>query len=109
MYSRNQHPKQLRDFSFFPLKEMLGEVISSAAEQNDFKSAFFCVFCFQNVRLMDEKGAGDKHMREFFYSLTALRTQNFWFHAVAVYKSVGWYFDRRLSAHRCASQTLIFS
>lgn len=87
-YSKNQHPKLLRDFSFFPLKDFLSEVITISAEKQDNRTVFMCIFFTQNIRLADERGEGDKHMREFFYSLSSIRTKQFWHTAFVTYKTV---------------------
>lgn len=76
------------DYSFFPIKEMLIEILNVAEDKKDFKSAFIIILCTQKISL-DIKDSEAKHLFEFYYPLGIIRNRGFWNAAVSQYKTVG--------------------
>ena len=77
------------DYSFFPIKEMLIEILNVAEEKKDFKSAFVIILCTQKISLENRKDIEPKHLFEFYYPLGVIRNRGFWNAAVSHYKTVG--------------------
>lgn len=92
---KNQFGLTLRDYSFYPIKEMLLEVLNVAFEKKDYRSAFFIIYSTQSIALEEaiqpEQSAEEqqtKHMCECFYSQSIMRVKGFWITAINAYSSV---------------------
>ena len=92
---KNQAGLSLRDYSFYPVKEMLIEVLNVAFEKKDYRSAFFLIYSTQGITLEENFSSvqpGEeqqkKHMCECFYSQSIMRVKAFWITAINSYSSV---------------------
>ncbi len=92
---RNQAGLSLRDYSFYPVKEMLIEVLNVAFEKKDYRSAFFIIYSTQGIALEEDLQPGlpgeelqQRHMCESFYSQAIMRVKAFWVTAISSYSSV---------------------
>lgn len=84
-------PPALKDFSFYPLKEMLLEVLTVAMDKRDFKSAFIIVYCTQGIELVLNEGEVSldaKLLSEYYYSQAVVRMKPFWTMAIYTYRAV---------------------
>jgi hypothetical protein len=92
---KNQAGLSLRDYSFYPVKEMLIEVLNVSFERKDYRSAFFLIYSTQGIALEENFPSGQpgeelqkKHMCECFYSQSVMRVKAFWVTAINSYSSV---------------------
>lgn len=79
------------DYAFYPIKEMLVEILGVAEEKKDFKSAYIIVLCTQKITLSNttkETEEETKHLCEFFYSQGIIRHRGFWSAALSTYRNV---------------------
>lgn len=87
-YSKNRDAPALMDYSFYPIKEMLVEILSVADEKKDYKSAFLLILSTQMIYLHAVEGAEAKHLSEYFYTLGVIRNRAFWNAAFNTYRNV---------------------
>lgn len=79
----------LKDCAFYPIRELLIEVLGVANEKKDFRCAFLIVFCTQNIALDGGiQGEEPKRLSEHFYSQAAIRNSSFWGAAIGIYRAV---------------------
>ena len=88
-----KHPKQpfLKDYAFFPLKEMLLEILTVAMDKKDFKSAFMIIYCTQRIELKPNEGESSqecKLLSEYYYPQAVVRMKPFWGSAIQYYRMV---------------------
>lgn len=93
---------RLKDFQFYPLKELLIEILSVSFEKKDFRSAFLLIYCTQKFTLVEPKAPEDdntstlaqhagstaKLMCEYYYSQAVVREKLYWCNAIMMYKNV---------------------
>ena len=87
-YARYHETPQLMDYAFYPMKEMLIEILGVAEEKKDFKAAFIIVLCTQKISLQTSQDSESKHFFEFYYSQGVIRNRGFWSAALSTYRSV---------------------
>lgn len=87
-YKKYRDQVYLQDYSFYPIKEMLVEILGVAEEKKDLKSAFIILLCTQKIALETSKDSETKQLFEFYYSLGMIRNRAFWSAAISHYKTV---------------------
>jgi hypothetical protein len=93
-YQKYKETPVLNDYSFYPIKEMLVEILTVADEKKDFKSGFKIVLCTQRFMLRSAEGTEAKHLGEYFYTQPIIRNRGFWSAAINTYRDVGVYLIR---------------
>lgn len=88
MYVKNKDGFALMDYSFYPIKEMLVEILSVADEKKDFRSAFLLVLSTQKISLHVPDGYEAKLLGEYYYTLGVIRNRAFWNAAFSTYREV---------------------
>lgn len=88
-YCTRSAPPVLQDFSFYPIREILIDILGVATEKKDFRSAFLIIFCTQMIGLINPQPGGEiKRLSEYFYTQAAIRNRSFWGAAVGIYRAV---------------------
>jgi hypothetical protein len=81
----------LSSISFYPIKELLIEILSVAHEHHDYRSAFRIIMGTQGLRLQSSDGSEATHMFEYYYTQPIIRCQAFWQAAIHDYSQVRMY------------------
>ena len=78
------------DYAFYPLKEMLIEILGVAEEKKDFKTAFMIILCTQKISLNNPSNtdAETKYLSEFYYAQGVIRNRSYWNASISNYRNV---------------------
>lgn len=87
-YSKGNLTASLQDFAFYPLKEMLIEVLSAADDSEDFKSAFLVVLATQKLSLQSVESTHATRLSEYYFTQPVIRNKAFWIAAIRTYAEV---------------------
>lgn len=89
----------LPDYSFFPIKEILIEILVVSIEKKDFRTAFYVMLSTQGFKLKQEeydtgsdspsklrnRPSKNKLMSEYYYTQPAIRSQVLWSSIINIY------------------------